>query len=96
MAQNIINCKEKHYLSLHSAAGPRLTAGLYGCPICGQGLAPSELEAHLALEMDTLALLRPAPAPAPAQLARFGLDQEPRNRWEVSSQYPAPPRPAPI
>ena len=43
-AQNIMDIIK---LSAHiSVPGPRLSAGLYGCPICGQGLTPGELGEH--------------------------------------------------
>lgn len=62
---------------------PRI-AGLYGCPICGQGLTPSDLESHLDHELDLLTkisiispdLIHHKFAMSP------GLDQAPRNRWD--------------
>ena len=37
-------------------AGARI-AGLYGCPICGLGLTPPELEEHFAQEVSLYFLL---------------------------------------
>ena len=105
-AQNIIHIiKPWAHISV---PGPRLSAGLFGCPICGQGLTPGELGEHYTQvtssllssslksvssylypqELDfltkvSLSVLR---SPDPRLRARIGggLDQAPRNRWEVS------------
>ena len=75
-------------------------AGLYGCPICGQGLTPSELESHYSTELDFLAKisLSVLRSPETREMVRHrfavnnlspgshgGLaEQAPRNRWDVS------------
>ena len=69
-------------------SGPRL-AGLYGCPICGQGLTPSDLETHLEHEMDLLSkisILSPDIIHHKFAMSP-GLDQAPRNRWDVSQIF---------
>ena len=80
---HIVSMSHSQYLP-----GPRL-AGLYGCPICGQGLTPSDLETHLEHELELLAkisiispdLIHHKFAMSP------GLDQAPRNRWDVSKIF---------
>ena len=75
-------------------------AGLYGCPICGQGLTPAELESHYSSELDFLAKisLSVLRSPETREMVRHrfavnnispgshgGLaEQAPRNRWDVS------------
>ena len=72
-------------------------AGLYGCPICGQGLTPSELESHYSTELDFLAKISLSVLRSPEtremvrhrfavnNLSPGGLaEQAPRNRWDVS------------
>ena len=75
-------------------------AGLYGCPICGQGLTPAELESHYSTELDFLAKisLSVLRSPETREMVRHrfavnnlspgshgGLaEQAPRNRWDVS------------
>ena len=53
-AQNIMDIIK---LCAHiSVAGPRLSAGLYGCPICGQGLTPGDLGEHYTQVTSSLSL----------------------------------------
>ena len=62
--------------------------GLYGCPICGQGLTPTELESHYTTELEYLGKI--CVSSDMVTRHRFnghsqGGDQAPRNRWEVSN-----------
>merc|ERR1719445_1620949 len=54
-------------------------AGLYGCPICGLGLTPPELEEHFAQEVDFLAKLSLGLSLADQQRSP---DPAPRTRWD--------------
>ena len=78
------------YLSVFQGdvAGSRL-AGIYACPICGQGLPPSQLESHLGQELELLgkvSLLSPDLVHHKFAISP-GLDQAPRNRWDVSQIF---------
>ena len=65
-------------------------AGLYGCPICGQGLTPEELPGHFTQELDmltklTLSMIRSSPDLVKQRFSFSpGMEHAPRNRWEVS------------
>ena len=74
--------------------GARLSvAGLYGCPICGQGLTPTELESHYSSELDYLTKLSMSLVTGANIIKQRisispGMDQAPRNRWDVSISSP--------